>query len=117
MVAKPPRGGPQGRVLGKPCRESRRGHAPHRPRERRDRRKGAFRRKRLARGGRTIAWLSDTRGKPSPAISQGGRLRARGPASPVEALDMTISIRQLHPLFVGEVEGIDLRRPRGADEV
>ena len=30
---------------------------------------------------------------------------------------MTIAIRQLHPLFAGEVEGIDLRRPLGPDEV
>ena len=30
---------------------------------------------------------------------------------------MTIAIRQLHPLFAGEVEGVDLRRPLGADEV
>jgi alpha-ketoglutarate-dependent 2,4-dichlorophenoxyacetate dioxygenase len=30
---------------------------------------------------------------------------------------MTIRIRQLHPLFVGEVDGVDLRQPLGADEV
>jgi alpha-ketoglutarate-dependent 2,4-dichlorophenoxyacetate dioxygenase len=30
---------------------------------------------------------------------------------------MTISIRQLHPHFVGEVSGVDLRQPLGADEV
>ena len=30
---------------------------------------------------------------------------------------MTIAIRQLHPLFAGEVEGVDLCRPLGADEV
>jgi alpha-ketoglutarate-dependent 2,4-dichlorophenoxyacetate dioxygenase len=30
---------------------------------------------------------------------------------------MTVSIRQLHPLFVGEVEGVDLRQPLTADEV
>ncbi len=30
---------------------------------------------------------------------------------------MTIAIRQLHPLFVGEVEGVDLCRPLSADEV
>jgi alpha-ketoglutarate-dependent 2,4-dichlorophenoxyacetate dioxygenase len=30
---------------------------------------------------------------------------------------MTISIRPLHPLLGGEVEGIDLRQPLGADEV
>ena len=30
---------------------------------------------------------------------------------------MTVSIRQLHPLFVGEVAGVDLRRPLDADEV
>jgi alpha-ketoglutarate-dependent 2,4-dichlorophenoxyacetate dioxygenase len=30
---------------------------------------------------------------------------------------MTVSIRQLHPLFVGEVGGVDLRQPLDADEV
>ena len=30
---------------------------------------------------------------------------------------MTISIRQIHPVFVGEVEGVDLRRPLSAEEV
>jgi alpha-ketoglutarate-dependent 2,4-dichlorophenoxyacetate dioxygenase len=30
---------------------------------------------------------------------------------------MTISIRQIHPLFVGEVSGVDLRRPLAPDEV
>jgi alpha-ketoglutarate-dependent 2,4-dichlorophenoxyacetate dioxygenase len=30
---------------------------------------------------------------------------------------MSIAIRQLHPLFVGEVEGVDLRRPLDEDEV
>ena len=30
---------------------------------------------------------------------------------------MTISIRQIHPVFVGEVAGVDLRRPLAADEV
>jgi len=30
---------------------------------------------------------------------------------------MTVSIRPLHPLFVGEVEGVDLRKPLSADEV
>lgn len=30
---------------------------------------------------------------------------------------MTVKIRQLHPLFVGEVEGVDLRQPLTSDEV
>ena len=30
---------------------------------------------------------------------------------------MGVTIRQLHPVFVGEVEGVDLRKPLGADEV
>jgi alpha-ketoglutarate-dependent 2,4-dichlorophenoxyacetate dioxygenase len=30
---------------------------------------------------------------------------------------MTITIRQIHPVVVGEVEGVDLRRPLSADEV
>ena len=30
---------------------------------------------------------------------------------------MTISIRQIHPVFVGEVEGVDLRRPLSAEDV
>ena len=30
---------------------------------------------------------------------------------------MSVSIRQIHPVFVGEVSGIDLRRPLTADEV
>lgn len=30
---------------------------------------------------------------------------------------MTISIRQIHPVFVGEVSGVDLRRPLTPDEV
>ena len=30
---------------------------------------------------------------------------------------MTVSIRSLHPDFVGEVSGVDLRQPLGADEV
>jgi alpha-ketoglutarate-dependent 2,4-dichlorophenoxyacetate dioxygenase len=30
---------------------------------------------------------------------------------------MTIGIHALHPLFVGEVEGLDLRRPLGIDEI
>ena len=30
---------------------------------------------------------------------------------------MTVSIRQLHPLFVGEVEGVDLRQPLSEDDV
>ncbi len=30
---------------------------------------------------------------------------------------MAVSIRQIHPLFVGEVSGVDLRRPLAADEV
>ena len=30
---------------------------------------------------------------------------------------MTIEIRQIHPVFVGEVEGVDLRRPLSAAEV
>jgi alpha-ketoglutarate-dependent 2,4-dichlorophenoxyacetate dioxygenase len=29
---------------------------------------------------------------------------------------MTVSIRQIHPVFVGEVDGVDLRRPLTADE-
>ena len=29
---------------------------------------------------------------------------------------MTVSIRQIHPVFVGEVEGVDLRRPLTAEE-
>src|SRR5918994_2667470 len=31
--------------------------------------------------------------------------------------EMTVSIRSLHPDFVGEVSGVDLRQPLGADEV
>jgi alpha-ketoglutarate-dependent 2,4-dichlorophenoxyacetate dioxygenase len=34
-----------------------------------------------------------------------------------EATDMSISIRQLHPVFVGEVAGIDCREPLGREEV
>jgi alpha-ketoglutarate-dependent 2,4-dichlorophenoxyacetate dioxygenase len=30
---------------------------------------------------------------------------------------MAVSIRQIHPVFVGEVSGVDLRRPLNADEV
>ena len=30
---------------------------------------------------------------------------------------MAVSIRQIHPVFVGEVSGVDLRRPLSADEV
>jgi alpha-ketoglutarate-dependent 2,4-dichlorophenoxyacetate dioxygenase len=30
---------------------------------------------------------------------------------------MTISIRQIHPVFVGEVKGVDLRRPLSAEDV
>lgn len=30
---------------------------------------------------------------------------------------MGVAIRQLHPVFVGEVDGVDLRQPLGADEV
>jgi alpha-ketoglutarate-dependent 2,4-dichlorophenoxyacetate dioxygenase len=30
---------------------------------------------------------------------------------------MTVRIRQLHPLFVGEVEGVDLRQPLSAEDV
>ncbi len=30
---------------------------------------------------------------------------------------MSVSIRQIHPVFVGEVSGIDLTRPLTADEV
>jgi alpha-ketoglutarate-dependent 2,4-dichlorophenoxyacetate dioxygenase len=30
---------------------------------------------------------------------------------------MTVSIRQLHPYFAGEVSGIDMTRPQTADEV
>jgi alpha-ketoglutarate-dependent 2,4-dichlorophenoxyacetate dioxygenase len=30
---------------------------------------------------------------------------------------MTICIRQIHPVFVGEVEGVDLRRPLSAEDV
>jgi len=30
---------------------------------------------------------------------------------------MTISIRQIHPVFVGEVSGIDIAKPRTPDEV
>jgi alpha-ketoglutarate-dependent 2,4-dichlorophenoxyacetate dioxygenase len=30
---------------------------------------------------------------------------------------MSISIRQIHPVFVGEVEGVDLRQPLSAEEV
>jgi alpha-ketoglutarate-dependent 2,4-dichlorophenoxyacetate dioxygenase len=30
---------------------------------------------------------------------------------------MTVSIRQIHPVFVGEVSGVDLREPLGGDEV
>ena len=30
---------------------------------------------------------------------------------------MAVSIRQIHPVFVGEVSGVDLRRPLAADEV
>ena len=30
---------------------------------------------------------------------------------------MTISIRQIHPVFVGEVSGVDLARPLTQDEV
>src|SRR2546422_2075748 len=32
-------------------------------------------------------------------------------------LAMTISIRQIHPVFVGEVSGVDLARPLTPDEV
>jgi alpha-ketoglutarate-dependent 2,4-dichlorophenoxyacetate dioxygenase len=34
-----------------------------------------------------------------------------------EAVAMTISIRQIHPVFVGEVSGADLRRPLSRDAV
>src|SRR5690349_15339272 len=30
---------------------------------------------------------------------------------------MAVAIRQLHPVFVGEVEGVDLRRKLGPEEV
>jgi alpha-ketoglutarate-dependent 2,4-dichlorophenoxyacetate dioxygenase len=30
---------------------------------------------------------------------------------------MAVSIRQIHPVFVGEVSGVDLRRPLGRDEI
>ncbi len=30
---------------------------------------------------------------------------------------MAVSIRQLHPVFVGEVSGVDLRAPLSRDEV
>ena len=30
---------------------------------------------------------------------------------------MAISIRQIHPVFVGEVSGVDLRQPLSRDEV
>jgi alpha-ketoglutarate-dependent 2,4-dichlorophenoxyacetate dioxygenase len=30
---------------------------------------------------------------------------------------MAVSIRQIHPVFVGEVNGVDLRRPLSRDEV
>ena len=30
---------------------------------------------------------------------------------------MTIAIRQIHPVFVGEVSGVDLTRPLTPDEV
>jgi len=30
---------------------------------------------------------------------------------------MSVSIRQIHPVFVGEVSGVDLRQPLGSDEV
>ena len=29
---------------------------------------------------------------------------------------MTVTIRQIHPVFVGEVAGVDLRKPLSADE-
>src|SRR6266446_5479881 len=32
-------------------------------------------------------------------------------------LAMSLSIRQIHPVFVGEVSGVDLARPLTADEV
>lgn len=30
---------------------------------------------------------------------------------------MTLTIRQIHPVFIGEADGVDLRRPLGAEEV
>ena len=30
---------------------------------------------------------------------------------------MTLSIRQIHPVFVGEVTGVDISRPHSRDEV
>jgi len=30
---------------------------------------------------------------------------------------MTLSIRQIHPVFVGEVSGVDIARPLSAEEV
>ena len=38
-------------------------------------------------------------------VAMVGRVLERG------GLEMAVSIRQLHPLFVGEVGGIDLRQP------
>ena len=30
---------------------------------------------------------------------------------------MAVSIRQIHPVFIGEVSGVDITRPLSADEV
>ena len=30
---------------------------------------------------------------------------------------MTLSVRQIHPVFVGEVSGVDIARPLSAEEV
>src|SRR5262245_12027934 len=40
----------------------------------------------------------------------------RGPDSP-RSRDMSIAIRQIHPVFVGEVSGIDISKPLSPDEV
>src|SRR6185436_14005956 len=41
----------------------------------------------------------------------------RVPSSPRSPRPMSLSIRQIHPVFVGEVSGVDISKPLSAEEV
>jgi alpha-ketoglutarate-dependent 2,4-dichlorophenoxyacetate dioxygenase len=52
----------------------------------------------------------------SSCIAAAATRRHSAAAVPQETIDMALTITQIHPLFVGEVAGVDLSRPLSRDE-
>src|SRR6516165_12260370 len=52
----------------------------------------------------------------SPRVAETATRLHSAAALPRETIDMALTITQIHPLFVGEVAGVDLTKQLGRDE-